>query len=221
LGAKRATWSVIGALFAVALLSSVAALRARAATGRTRSEYCPGAETQPDPANSAAIDAATVCLINHVRTEHRLRPLRSNSSLQRVASSQVAEMVRVDYFADDRPSGQTPMALIASTRYAAHAAAVSVAQNIGWATRSDTTPLNMVAAWMKSPPHREVILTSGFRNVGVGVVSAVPSVLGQGRAGATYAVEFAARSAVRLALVARAGHGRPRHRPPRPDRLPS
>ncbi len=46
---------------------------------------------------------------------------------------------------------------------------------------------------MHSPPHREVILTGEFRDVGVGVSPAVPPVLGHGARGATYAVEFAVR----------------------------
>jgi hypothetical protein len=51
----------------------------------------------------------------------------------------------------------------------------------------------MVAAWMHSPPHRAIILTGTFNDAGVGVTPIVPSDLGVGEGGATYAIEFAAR----------------------------
>jgi hypothetical protein len=47
---------------------------------------------------------------------------------------------------------------------------------------------------MRSPPHREIILTAAFRDAGIGVAPAVPAVIGGGTGGATYAVEFGARS---------------------------
>ena len=129
-----------------------------------------------------------------MRAAYRLRPLRSNRELQAVAGKQATDMVRDDYFGDDSPSGQTPATLIEALPYGAHAPSLATAQNLAWGTRSAATPAEIVAAWMRSPPHREVILTGMFRDVGVGVSPAVPSILGHGERGATYAVEFAARS---------------------------
>jgi uncharacterized protein YkwD len=94
-----------------------------------------------------------------------------------------------------RPSGTTPGALIASSPYGAHAVDLSAGQNIGWGTGGDATPASMVAAWMASPPHRALILARAFRDVGVGVSTRIPGVLGHGPWGAVYAVEFAARAA--------------------------
>ena len=51
----------------------------------------------------------------------------------------------------------------------------------------------MVAGWMASPGHREIILTGEYREAGVGVAPALPPLLGQELGGATYAIEFAAR----------------------------
>jgi uncharacterized protein YkwD len=154
---------------------------------------CQGANLIPSASNTAVVDAATLCLINQVRAANRLRPLRANRELQAVATGQAEDMVRENYFGDDSPSGQTPAARIASTRYPAHAARLVTAQNIGWGTESSATPAGMLAAWLQSPPHREVILTSEYRDAGVGVAPAVAAALGQGTAGGTYAVEFGAR----------------------------
>jgi uncharacterized protein YkwD len=128
-----------------------------------------------------------------MRAAFRLLPLRSNRELQSVANAQTTGMVSKDYFNANSPSGQSPGALIAATPYGADAASLSTAQDLGWGTHSDATPAAMVSAWMHSPPHREIILTALFREAGVGVAPAVPSVLGRGKHGATYAVEFGAR----------------------------
>ncbi len=155
--------------------------------------YCAYANLRPTAADTALIDAATLCLIDQLRAAYRLQPLRANHELQSVAGEQATGMVREDYFGDDSPTGQTPARLIQALPYGAHAASLETAQNLGWGTRSAATPAGIVTAWMLSPPHREVILTGAFRDVGVGVSPAVPSILGHGARGATYAVELAAR----------------------------
>lgn len=154
---------------------------------------CAYANLRPTSTNTALVDKATLCLIDRVRAAYRLLALRANRELQSVAGEQAMGMVRYDYFGDDSPSGQTPGTLIAAIPYGAHASSLATAQNLGWGTLSAATPAGMVTAWMHSPPHREVILTSEFRDVGVGVSPAVPSIVGHGARGATYAVEFAAR----------------------------
>lgn len=180
--------------FCALLATLAAALCALAGTSwaRGRSLPCPNADTHPDATNGVAIDEAIVCLIDQLRSEHGLPRLRVNTWLRAVAASQVKEMVRRDYFADDRLSGVTPLALISYSRYAAHDARVLTGQNLGWGTGVDATPASMVSAWINSIPHREIMLTAAFRDVGVGVVATVPSVLQEGITGATYAVEFAA-----------------------------
>jgi uncharacterized protein YkwD len=184
-------------LVSVAALSVLAAAllmpAGAAASAKTKSPYCAYANLRPTSADTASVDAATLCLLNQLRATHHLLPLRSNHELQAVATTQVNGMVRRDYFGDDSPSGQSPAALIETLPYGAHAASLSTAQDLGWGTLSAATAAGMVAAWMRSPPHREIILTAAFRDAGVGVAPAVPSVLRGGRRGATYAVEFAAR----------------------------
>jgi uncharacterized protein YkwD len=154
---------------------------------------CRGAGLAPTAGNSTAIGAATLCLIDRIRAAWHLAPVRANGALRAVAASQVRSMVRWDYFADVRPSGQTPMSLVARTSYRVHASRVSVAQNIAWGTGPLATPARIVAAWMASPPHRRLILTGYFRDAGVAAVPAVPWRLGHGRHGATYAIEFGTR----------------------------
>jgi uncharacterized protein YkwD len=182
----------------VAALSMLAALPmpagAQATSAIRRSPSCGDVNLRPTSANPARIDAATLCLIDRIRAAHHLRPLRANHELQTVATTLVGGMVRRNYYNDNSPSGQSPGSLIATIPYGAHAASLSTAQDLGWGTLSDATPAGIVRAWMSSPPHREIILTASFRDAGVGVAPAVPSVLRRGQHGATYAVEFGRRS---------------------------
>ncbi|HEY3960256.1 MAG TPA: CAP domain-containing protein [Solirubrobacteraceae bacterium] len=152
---------------------------------------CAGSNLIPTTTDAEAIDAATLCLINNLRAAYSLGAVRVNRELQDVATTQVDDMVGWNYFADDRPPAQTPASLIASTRYTARTANISTGQNIGWGTGPYATPAQMVAAWMASPPHREIILIGEYTAAGVGVAPAVPSVLEQALPGATYAIEFA------------------------------
>jgi uncharacterized protein YkwD len=176
-------------------LSLTAALAAVCAspTSALASAPCRDASLRPTPANLAAVDTATACLIDRARSVADLRPLRANPSLRRVAARQSREMVLGDYFGDDSRSGQTPLQRIVATRYLRDDTEVSTAQNIGWGTDAQATPTAIVAAWMHSPPHREIILTEEFRDIGVGASPSAPAALAGGRPGATYTVEFGVR----------------------------
>jgi len=154
---------------------------------------CANSNLRPNGSNLRAVDAATVCLIDQVRRSRGLSPLRPNRSLHGVAANQSAEMVLGDYFGDNSRSGRTPLQRIATTRYRKHARGISTAQNIGWGTGTDATPAAIVAAWMASPPHRRIMLSTGFHDVGVGAAPAAPATLAEGQSGATYTVDFGAR----------------------------
>jgi uncharacterized protein YkwD len=188
--------AVLGAVLicALSMPASATASSAKGRASKARASSCAYANLRPSAAERSRVDAATLCLIDRVRAAHHLRPLRANSELQSVATTLVGGMVRRNYYNDNSPSGQSPGSLIATIPYGAHAASLSTAQDLGWGTLSDATPAGMVRAWMSSPPHREIILTAAFRDAGVGVAPAVPEVIGRGTHGATYAVEFAARS---------------------------
>jgi uncharacterized protein YkwD len=178
---------MLRAALAVVLLLCASPVAARAA------EACPGQELRPTAANSGAAARASLCLVNGIRAAHHLHALHESLPLAAVASSQVRTMVSWDYFADIRPTGQTPLSLIATTPYRTPHAEISVGQNIAWGSGSYSTPRHIVGEWMASPPHRAIILTAGYRDAGAAVKPALPGVLGAGSLGGTYAMEFAVR----------------------------
>lgn len=190
--AARSTLFFALLLTAASLLLPAGAL---AGSAKRKTTSCAYANLRPSATDVAMIDAATLCLIDRVRAVYRLRPLHSNHELQAVATTQVGDMVHADYFADNPPTGQTPATLVEGTHYAAHATSLTTGENIAWGTGAEATPAYVVAAWMRSPAHRELILTADFRDAGVSAYAAVPPVVEPvaPAPGATYAVEFGAR----------------------------
>jgi uncharacterized protein YkwD len=154
---------------------------------------CANAQLQPTGGDLVQINTATLCIVNQVRTAYRLHRLRFSSPLQSVAVGQARDMVIGDYFGDESLSGRTPLQRILATAYPGRAWRLSTAQNIGWATGPLATPAEMVEAWMHSPPHRKIMLTPSYQDIGVGVAPAAPSSLSQGLTGATYTIEFGRR----------------------------
>jgi uncharacterized protein YkwD len=179
-------------LLAVGLLACAGALVVEPFAARA-SSGCANRELHANAGTAASVERATLCLIDRVRTRHGRQALRANAPLGAVAHSQVASMLRWNYFADLRPSGLTPLALVAGTPYRAHAEFIAVGQDIAWASAGAATPAHIVADWMASPPHRAIILAAEYRDAGVAVTSALPSALGAGSSGAVWAVEFGVR----------------------------
>lgn len=194
-------WAAIGMLGlagawgggASAASGSSAALSGSTAARTSAHGACKDTTLRPTRNDIARIAAATLCLIDRERAAYRLGALRSNSSLARIAAGQAKAMVVGNYFGDDTPSGTTPWQRITASPYGVGAHSVAAAQNIGWGTQRMATPAGMVSIWMHSPPHRQIVLTGGYRDIGIGVAPAAPSRLTKGAPGATYTVEFAVR----------------------------
>jgi uncharacterized protein YkwD len=194
-----------GAPFAVALLLALAAFGGpvgAAALGAGPSAHaslaptpCAGEHAMPNGRNSAQLDNAALCLMNEIRIAHSLPELHFNAKLARIAAGQASDMVRGHYFSDQSLSGQSPLSRVLASGYAVNPSAIHLrtAQNIGYGTGPNATPAGIVNAWMLSPPHRKIILTAAYHDVGIGVARSVPSGLSSRWLGGTYAVEFGTR----------------------------
>ena len=67
-------------------------------------------------------------------------------------------------------------------------------ENLAWGAGANrSSPRGIVAAWMESPPHRQNILDSRFREIGIGVVEGAPRRNVFGLPAATYATSFGSR----------------------------
>jgi uncharacterized protein YkwD len=133
----------------------------------------------------------TLRLINAVRRHHGLHTLRLDSRLSSAARDHSRDMVRRHYFAHNTPEGESPAHRVLATGYVRPHRHWVVGETLAW-WRPAASPARIVAAWMHSPPHREVILTPAFRDIGIGVVLGVPRPMGRG--GATYTADFGRRN---------------------------
>jgi uncharacterized protein YkwD len=133
------------------------------------------------PCPSALTQAAVRCEINAIRVANGLKPMGTTRPLRVAATRHSVDMVRRHYFAHVSPSGQTVTDRVRRAGYDGG----RLGENIGWGSGSLATPAAIVQAWMNSPPHREIILTPAFRDLGVGIAQGAPV----GGDGATYTLD--------------------------------
>jgi uncharacterized protein YkwD len=152
---------------------------------------CTGVNAAPSAANLAAVEDATLCLLNAERAQRGLGALSANAQLAQAAQGHNAEMVRARLFSHDSPDGRSFEDRILAAGYRPlGAGGWTVGENIAWGTGELGTPASIMAAWMASPGHRANILESSFQEIGVAVTPGTPA----GDAdGATYTTDFGAR----------------------------
>ena len=117
----------------------------------------------------AALEGSVVARMNAVRRSHGLRPLRLSRSLHSAAVFHSRDMGRRGYFEHDSLTG-TPFWRRIERFYPSRGFnSWTVGENLLWG--SDTYDASFaVREWMNSPPHRQNILSRGWREVGIGAV---------------------------------------------------
>jgi uncharacterized protein YkwD len=108
------------------------------------------------PAAAAPAENEMVDQVNGVRAGQGLRPLRPEPRLGRSAGSYAAWMLRHDYFGH-------------LERIRAASGFSVVGENLAWHTGLRPRVAGTVRAWLNSPPHRALMLSSRFRWIGAGM----------------------------------------------------
>ena len=114
--------------------------------------------------------------------------MRRDPRLRRAALAHAEDMVRRRYFRHDSLDGATFLSRIAERRYAPVRRGFRAGENLAWGAGRDGSPQAIVRAWMTSPPHRRVLLTRRFRDVGIGIRHGAP--VRTAEPAATYVAEF-------------------------------
>ena len=124
--------------------------------------------TQP-PTESAgftvsAYESQVATLINEIRADYGLNPLSLDTDLCRVARLKSQDMHDKGYFDHTSPTYGSPFDMMTAfgVRY------YTAGENIAYGYR---TPQAVVNGWMNSAGHRDNILNSSFRRIGVGYVA--------------------------------------------------
>lgn len=155
--------------------------------GRAAQQPCENADVNPAAAGETAVRAAILCLHNQIRAGRNLPLLRENARLRRAAVGHASDMVQRGFFEHTTPNGVTLVDRIMATRYASPRVGWALGENLAWGTGSLATPRSIMKAWMDSPGHRANVVKRAYREIGIGVVTGVPSDRG---AGATYTADF-------------------------------
>jgi uncharacterized protein YkwD len=146
-----------------------------------------GSAAQTRAAHTARSDLAILCLVNAERARHRLAPLRFNASLSNTARRHSAQMVAARYFSHDGPRNSTLVTRVRGTRYLRHARAYALAETLAFAGGGQASPAGLIALLMASPEHRAILMSSAYRDIGVGISSGAPIA---GTSGATLTLDL-------------------------------
>jgi uncharacterized protein YkwD len=133
--------------------------------------FTAGAMLLPSPASATSAEEAAVDALNDVRRAGGLAALRVSEGLNRSSGQYARRMLRLDFF------GHGPRIDVAG---GFRSAGETLAYHTGW----NAQPRRTVARWMASPGHRAVLLSPGFRWVGMG--------LARGKLGSTVATTWVA-----------------------------
>ena len=102
-------------------------------------------------------------LTNEKRVAAGVGPLVTNTTLSQAAQAKGADMLTKDYWAHVSPDGTQPWFFFTSFGYKSRYAGENLARDF-------SDPASAVEAWMASPSHKENLLSSKYKEVGVAVV---------------------------------------------------
>jgi len=154
--------------------------------------------SQAGPAGVSSIPEVARALlveVNHTRRAHGLRPLAYSVRLATAATEHSTALATAGMFTHSWPTTGRLFSSWIRTYYPARGyRAWSAGENLLWASPG-FTPASAVQQWLDSPTHRRVLLTKSWRELGIGIVSAVraPGLYG-GRDVQIAAAEFGLRS---------------------------
>ena len=150
---------------------------------------CPDSGLIPTAGNLDRVVAATLCLINKQRAAHGLASVHTNQALKKAAGQFSHAMVAENFFGHVTPAGVDLLHRLRAVGYLHPNHGFTIGENIAAAGGSLATPAAVVTSWMNSLEHRANILNPSFKDTGIGVVAALPAVVGSGP-GATYTQDF-------------------------------
>lgn len=101
-------------------------------------------------------------LTNQERKKAGVDPVNENSALGKAATLKARNMFEENYWAHFAPSGKSPWDFILGSGYKFTFAGENLAKNF-------STSEDVVKAWMASPTHRDNLLNSKYKDIGIAV----------------------------------------------------
>jgi uncharacterized protein YkwD len=148
---------------AVALAAAGLAAALLVVAGIAPAEARPASDGRIGLAAANALEGPILARLNAVRRARGLPALRSSAPLARAAHLHAASMGRFGFFSHSSRNGESP------SRRIGRFYGGSVGETILWRSPG-TTAAQAVRMWLASPPHRAILLSRSFRDVGIGAV---------------------------------------------------
>jgi uncharacterized protein YkwD len=117
-----------------------------------------------------SLEADVLMQINQLRRSRGLAPLRLSAALRRAADSHSSAMATRGFFAHESADGTTFWQRVARF-YPQRNGGWSVGENLLWSS-PDVDGSGALRMWLNSPPHRKILLTPRWREVGLSAVHA-------------------------------------------------
>ncbi|MEK7526327.1 MAG: CAP domain-containing protein [Patescibacteria group bacterium] len=102
-------------------------------------------------------------LTNEKRAQNGLAPVNYNAALSAAAQAKASHMINLSYWAHIAPDGTQPWKFFGDAGYKYKYAGENLARDF-------SNPSSAVDAWMASSSHRENLLSSKYKDIGVAVI---------------------------------------------------
>lgn len=147
----------------VALLALVAAVAYAPAPAARAREHAQATRL-------AALETAVVRELNRARAERSLAPLRAAPGLRAAALAHSRSMLGLGFFGHDSADGTSFGERIRRYYTSRGWQSWSVGETLFARTGRRVEAAEVVSAWLGSAPHREIVLSRSFREVGIGAL---------------------------------------------------
>jgi uncharacterized protein YkwD len=104
--------------------------------------------------------------VNAVRAQHGLRAVSPSLLLRLAAKRHSDDMIVRDYFSHTTPGGRTLFDRIVRSGFVS-GYSWEAGETLAWGTGSLANPGQIVKAWLASPEHRAILLSSTWTRIGV------------------------------------------------------
>ena len=136
---------------------------------------CTGADREAETLSLDAARAAVDCEVDERRRAAGRPAWRADGRLALAARRHAADMVERHFFAHESPGGRRVLDRVRRTGWGAGRGRWRAGEALAWGSGAHSTPRSLVAAWMRSPGHRRILLDRSYDAVGIGVARGTPS----------------------------------------------
>jgi len=112
--------------------------------------------------NFNAFQKKVIDIVNKERATAGLGTLAENADSDKIATLKSEDMVKLNYFSHTSPTYGSPFEMLTHFNISYTAAGENIAYG-------QSTPDDVMTAWMNSPGHRANILNSNYTQIGVGI----------------------------------------------------